>query len=261
MNDYEQLIPIDPIGALDKIKENYRRYFDTMYKFREKTDQDVDGDLYENLNQRKEELWNPQNGTPRDLYNDPYVELLPEYETSGETLAELLDREPYSTELAHINPHFVDFIKAGLMPDKPNKPYKPYKHQIDMLMKAFGYNQASNNVVITSGTGSGKTESFLLPLFASLLNEAQAWGRSNYNPQWYSPQGDEYNDAYQRRGESPNRTAAIRAMVMYPMNALVEDQVARLREALETESSSAVIPVQRWALKTLFMPQIPKRRM
>lgn len=241
MNDYEQLIPIDPIGALDKIKENYRRYFDTMYKFREKTDQDVDGDLYEKLNQRKEELWNPQNGTPRDLYNDPYVELLPEYETSGETLAELLDREPYRTELAHINPHFVDFIKAGLMPDKPNKPYKPYKHQIEMLRKAFGHNQASNNVVITSGTGSGKTESFLLPLFASLLNEAQSWGVSNYNPQWYSPQGDEYNDAYQRQGESPNRSAAIRAMIMYPMNALVEDQVARLREALDSDAARVVL--------------------
>ena len=235
MNDYEQLLPVDPIGALDKIKENYRRYFDTMFKFREKTDQDVDSDLYENLNQRKEELWDSQNGTPRDLYNDPYVELLPEYETSGETLAELLDREPYRTDLAHINPHFVGFITAGLMS------YKPYKHQIDMLRKAFGHNQASNNVVITSGTGSGKTESFLLPLFASLLNEAQAWGTSNYDPQWFSPQGDEYNDACQRQGESPNRTAAIRAMIMYPMNALVEDQVARLREALDSDAARDVL--------------------
>ena len=244
MSDYEKLLPIDPIGALEKIKENYRRYFATMYKFREQTDHDVDADLYENLNERKEQLWDPQNGTPRDLYNDPYVELLPEYESSGETLGELLQDEKYRTELGHINPHFVDFIKAGLMPDQPNKPYKPYKHQIEMLLKAFGNHgnpALSKNVVVTSGTGSGKTEAFLLPLFASLLNEAQNWGQSHYNPRWFSPQGDEYNAAYQRQDEAPNRKAAIRAMIMYPMNALVEDQVARLREALDSDAARQVL--------------------
>ena len=229
MSDYEKLLPIDPIGALEKIKENYRRYFATMYKFRERTDQDVDADLYENLNQRKEQLWDPQNGTPVDLYNDPYVELLPEYESSGRSLRELLNEEPYRTELGHINPHFVEFVEAGLMRNNP------YSHQIEMLRKAFGNHGDSNNVVITSGTGSGKTESFLLPLLASLLGEAQTWGQPNYNPNWYSPQGDAYDDAYQRQSEAPNRAPAIRAMIMYPMNALVEDQVSRLREALDSD--------------------------
>lgn len=238
MKDYEELLPIDPIGALEKIKENYRRYFDTMYKFREKTDNDVDGSLYNDLNQRKEELWNPQTGTPRDLYNDPYIELLPEYESSGKTLSELLYEEPYKTELSHLNSHFVDFVQAGLMP------YKPYHHQIEMLRKAFGHHKGQiecNNVVITSGTGSGKTESFLLPLFASLLKEAQQWDKPNYDPLWYSPQGAEYDDAYQRKGESPNRHAAIRAMIMYPMNALVEDQVSRLREALDSNEVRQIL--------------------
>lgn len=237
MKDYEELLPIDPIGALEKIKENYRRYFTTMYRFRESTDDDVDEDLYEDLNQRKEQLWNPQNGTPIDLYNDPYVELLPEYESSGKSLGELLNEEPYKTELCNINPHFVEFIQAGLMQ------YKPYKHQIEMLRKAFGNHAGGNsrNVVITSGTGSGKTESFLLPLFASLLNEARNWDKPNYDTNWFSPQGDEYDAAYQRRGEARNRTAAIRAMVMYPMNALVEDQVSRLREALDSDNARSVL--------------------
>ena len=208
-----------------------------MYKFREKTDNDVDESLYNDLNQRKEELWNPQAGTPRDLYNDPYIELLPEYESSGKTLSELLNEEPYKTELSHLNTHFVDFVQAGLMP------YKPYHHQIEMLRKAFGNNGQidCNNVVITSGTGSGKTESFLLPLFASLLKEAEQWGQPNYNSLWFSPQGDEYDDAYQRHGESSNRHAAIRAMIMYPMNALVEDQVSRLREALDSDDARQIL--------------------
>ena len=31
----EGLLPIDPIGAFQKVKEDYLRYFTTMYKFRE----------------------------------------------------------------------------------------------------------------------------------------------------------------------------------------------------------------------------------
>ena len=30
---YEKLLSKDPIGAFDKIKENYVRYFKTMYRF------------------------------------------------------------------------------------------------------------------------------------------------------------------------------------------------------------------------------------
>ena len=33
MNKFEKLLDKDPIGAFDKIKENYVRYFKTMYKF------------------------------------------------------------------------------------------------------------------------------------------------------------------------------------------------------------------------------------
>ena len=45
-----------------------------------------------------------------------------------------------------------------------------YHHQFQMLQ------QASSGIdsIITSGTGSGKTESFLLPLFADIINEAEA---------------------------------------------------------------------------------------
>ena len=56
-----------------------------------------------------------------------------------------------------------------------------------------------------TGTGSGKTECFLLPILGKLASEAQ------------------------RKGQAFGETPAVRAMVLYPMNALVNDQLGRLR--------------------------------
>lgn len=54
-------------------------------------------------------------------------------------------------------------------------------------------------MVITAGTGAGKTESFLLPVLNQLFSEARA-----------------------------DNECGIRAVILYPMNALVNDQVKRL---------------------------------
>jgi ATP-dependent helicase YprA (DUF1998 family) len=55
-----------------------------------------------------------------------------------------------------------------------------------------------------TGTGSGKTECFLLPILGKLAQEA-------------------------KKGKEFGNTPAVRAMVLYPMNALVNDQLGRLR--------------------------------
>ena len=56
-----------------------------------------------------------------------------------------------------------------------------------------------------TGTGSGKTECFLLPILGKLAREAKT------------------------KGPAFGSTPAVRAMVLYPMNALVNDQLGRLR--------------------------------
>ena len=61
---------------------------------------------------------------------------------------------------------------AGIGLFKPN--YYLHKHQAEMLKEAL----KGKNCVITSGTGSGKTESFLLPLFAQLAKEMGTWGKA-----------------------------------------------------------------------------------
>lgn len=77
----------------------------------------------------------------------------------------------------------------------------PYSHQAASLEMAVTH---GHSLVVTTGTGSGKTEAFLLPILAKLATEAS---------------------------ESPEsfKTPSLRAILLYPMNALVNDQLGRLR--------------------------------
>ena len=212
MAKYEHLLSQDPLGAFEKIKKDYVRYFKTAYHI---SDPDID-------DMRMKEIEKDDN-----LYKEPYLEILPEYE-SYQGINNIEDLAPefanaFGSENA-ANEFFEKFIKAGLMS------YKPYGHQVGMLKKAF---VDGKNVVITSGTGSGKTESFLLPLFAQLYKEAKSWLQANYPNDWFSKSGDKYIPC--QRENEPSDRAALRALVLYPMNALVADQMSRLRKALDSD--------------------------
>lgn len=209
MAKYEHLLGQDPLGAFKKIKEDYVRYFETAYHI---DDERVDRMRMEALEQDD------------NLYKEPYLEILPEYETYP-GIERIEDLAPQFAEafgsLISAKEFFEQFIKVGLMD------YKPYGHQVGMLKKAF---VDGKNVVITSGTGSGKTESFLLPLFAQLFKEAKTWQRASYSSDWFKRNTNRYTPCQR---EHENRPAALRALVLYPMNALVADQMSRLRKALD----------------------------
>jgi len=82
----------------------------------------------------------------------------------------------------------------------------PFSHQVEALEHAFkGY-----DLFVSTGTGSGKTECFMWPLIAKITSEAKT-----------SP------DSWNKRG--------VRAIIMYPMNALVADQISRLRRIIGTD--------------------------
>jgi len=91
---------------------------------------------------------------------------------------------------------FFDQLTAAKLGVFPS----PFQHQIQALEAAV----AGKDLFVSTGTGSGKTECFMWPLLAKLADEAR-----NHPQSW------------QQRG--------VRVMIMYPMNALVSDQVSRLR--------------------------------
>ncbi|HVL40304.1 MAG TPA: DEAD/DEAH box helicase, partial [Fimbriimonadaceae bacterium] len=108
------------------------------------------------------------------------------------------------------------------------------EHQTQSLQYAIaGDERGRRNVVVTSGTGSGKTESFLLPLLARLLEERATMPRGCSVNRWW----DKHHDAaiktwdHLRANVRDRVTPAVRAMILYPTNALVEDQMSRLRQA------------------------------
>lgn len=80
----------------------------------------------------------------------------------------------------------------------------PYEHQARALEATLAADAGGTGIVITTGTGSGKTESFLLPVLARLADEAA------HRSQCFAER-------------------AVRALLLYPMNALVNDQLGRLR--------------------------------
>ena len=78
----------------------------------------------------------------------------------------------------------------------------PYKHQSDAIRCSL---IDGKNLIVMTGTGSGKTEAFLLPILGKFAREAKS-----------SP-------------SSFGQDSAMRALILYPMNALVNDQLGRLR--------------------------------
>jgi len=219
----------DPIGSFETIKENFIRYVKTAFKTK-----------FESLEEEREALLNED----KVLYRQPWIEPLPEYKSSGKTINDLSAEDLPGLNEAQQNT-FKGLVSQGLIPG-----YQLHTHQAQMVKEAL----SGKNCIITSGTGSGKTESFLLPLFAQLSKELSSWSAPNQKGQhtdsWWrdslsardivdTENGFIFsNDVQQRAHET--RPQAMRAMILYPMNALVEDQMTRLRIALDSS------PVRAW---------------
>ena len=87
--------------------------------------------------------------------------------------------------------------------------HKPYEHQYQCwnhLLKG-SVNGKPKSICVTTGTGSGKTECFMMPLVHNLT---------------------EIN-----KGKSESEMMQIQALFLYPLNALMEDQKGRLEELLQ----------------------------
>jgi len=136
----------------------------------------------------------------------PYVESTPVYEL-GQAYAQL-----------NI-PQVVKDVLSELASRKLGLFERPYIHQSTALEAFF---TRSADLIVATGTGSGKTESFLMPIIGQLAMEATL------------------------RPQSAN-LPGCRALLLYPMNALVNDQLSRIRRLIGSEAGSGVVSKGRTA--------------
>ena len=211
---------MNPVLAYEDLQERIKRYIKTAFPTNSKSFEKERAELLDK---------------PGVLFQDAYVEPVVGYK-SGAKLSEsdCLTEMPSAAKNA-----FVGIARAGIWKGDFNL----FMHQERMLGKAL----TGKNCVITTGTGSGKTESFLFPVLAEIAKEAtderrrwakpaKSWGSYTWNR---TADFDWKDIRCKSVGET--RAPGVRALVLYPMNALVEDQLSRLRQALDTDEVHAAM--------------------
>jgi len=191
-----------PKQAIDHIKESVAAYLETQYRI-----------SHPQVFAERSALLREQGV----IAQSPFIESTPAFPTSTKLQA-IEDRHPgvLPTGLAKLVEHGVAVDRFPL-----------YAHQEQALLAAFSNKP---NVIVATGTGSGKTEAFLLPILADILHEARSWPKPHGSPE--HGQYDEPTRQWLHARRHESRPAALRAIILYPMNALVNDQLARLRRIL-----------------------------
>lgn len=194
----------DILGVYNNLKDMYIQYMDSPFALGNRWLAD----------ERREIL--QKEGIIHQL---PYVEALPSFKSSGNTIRE-------ACEIIGLSGDFAEFASHGLF----GADLALHLHQFEAFQRVI---QKKRNVVVTSGTGSGKTESFLIPLIASIVNESASWEkpRNKQVPWW------ELGNKWMSQRSHDVRSAAVRGLILYPLNALVEDQLTRLRRALDSDKA------------------------
>ncbi|MCV7199822.1 DEAD/DEAH box helicase [Mycobacterium angelicum] len=163
---------LDPLETSKQIEGSYKRYLKTLLAPR---------------NERLAAAFDAEIDATNLLTRGPILEMTPPYET-GATCRQLIEQ-------GVLHP---DFLRVGAPSFSVDQ--RLYVHQESAIRKFV----AGRNLVISTGTGSGKTESFLIPIINALLQER---ARGTLGP-------------------------GVRALLLYPMNALANDQLKRLRSVL-----------------------------
>jgi ATP-dependent helicase YprA (DUF1998 family) len=129
------------------------------------------------------------------LWPEPLIQLNPSFE-AGEWIDELVNRGELHEECRTI-------FQVKPEPRGEGKRMRLHRHQAEAVQTA----RSGHNYVLTTGTGSGKSLAYIIPIVDHVL----------------------------RRG--PGR--GIRAIVVYPMNALANSQCGELEKFSSFSSQSA----------------------
>ncbi|TFH87769.1 DEAD/DEAH box helicase [Billgrantia azerbaijanica] len=229
----------DPLNAFEELRHYYLTYLETAFRIRHDTIQAKRRQLLEQ---------------PGTLCTSPLLEPVPRYLGPDDPVRidELVKPEQAARWLPEFTAEdaraFTRLAMAGLLPVEDDVEsgsrrgsFGLYEHQLQMLRKGVGVGTPG---VVASGTGSGKTEAFLLPVLATIAREARHWPTADFrhwSPWWGQRQLNPSSLSFMRDNEHSERPKAVRALILYPMNALVEDQMVRLRKALDSDDAHAVM--------------------
>lgn len=159
---------LNPLQFAEEVNKQYLRYQLTSARL-------ADADL---ADQFENKIW----GSNSPLFKGPFVSLSRAYK-EGTSVESLVNEGILHNRMRTIIPY-------------PSL----YQHQEEALNAI----NEGKDTLVTTGTGSGKTEAFLYPIIDRCLE----------------------------LGEDPQAPDGVTAVVVYPMNALAADQLERLRELL-----------------------------
>lgn len=160
---------LNPVERSQYIDSKYKEYLKSSFEFGKSYLQKL---FIEQLEKEK-------------LFKGPYVDLSFPFQR-GENLESLIEEGVVCKSFKRLDD--INFTRPL------------YSHQEESI-RTIG---KGHSAIITTGTGSGKTESFLYPILNDLLFDV----------------------------EKGNREIGVRAIFLYPMNALVNDQIDRIRKIL-----------------------------
>ena len=143
----------NPLDTYQEITSTFLRYYDTAFGLRDRGMMDERRALLE---------------SPGTIFTEPLLE--PQFPFLG---GEPLDRVCEDIELS---PWVASELEELLSPVEG--PWHLYDHQAGALRASLKGGEGPRNVAVSTGTGSGKTEAFLLPILRALASRGGTVARS-----------------------------------------------------------------------------------
>ena len=206
-----------PLEVVDHVQDAFLRYYETQYWIKP-----------QHLMDERRNLLLKNNA----LFSEPVVELINPYPAT-EDAAAVCGSIGLSEEFAN---RLTDIVFGA--------DFKLRPHQADALLTTFNSGAVGKrNVIVTTGTGSGKTESFLIPLIARFMQERECAPISGSLLQWWKTRHHSKDRWSGIRSNIRGAKPALRSLILYPTNALVEDQISRFRMAAMRASKHYELPL------------------
>jgi len=207
-----KVIPLTPISLSEEILDTYLRYFDTQYWLK-----------YPELMRERRDLLTKNSRLLAEVILEPVLSYDAEINLTttlkkckvDQKVGENVGRAVFGKYFANEEDVFL-------------------REHVATALNTHFSEEGARNIIVTSGTGSGKTEAFLLPVLTRIALEASQWPAQPESHKWWRQVGAKWEPLR----KSDTRPAGIRSLILYPTNALVEDQVIRLRRAIRLINES-----------------------